>query len=155
MRLCCDCAAPHPHTEAAGWCALLQAVKCTPSAPAARGKRKLPKVGGARGRAVWGGCGDSSSSSGGLLGISTAGVPRFAQCTGALALPMQQLHAALGSALLLQSDSKPRVLVLTAKRRSKKRGFKGTLHVAKLAQGKYQVGGVADSGVAPAGRQWL
>lgn len=38
----------------------------------------------------------------------------------------------------LQSTGKPRVICLTAKRRSKKRGFKGTLHVCKLAQGRYQ-----------------
>ncbi|PRW58682.1 exocyst complex component SEC3A [Chlorella sorokiniana] len=40
---------------------------------------------------------------------------------------------------LPKSTGKPRVICLTAKRRSRKRGFKGTLHVCKLAQGRYQV----------------
>ena len=31
------------------------------------------------------------------------------------------------------------MIVLTAKRRTQKRGFKGTLHVCKLSQGRYQV----------------
>ena len=39
-----------------------------------------------------------------------------------------------------QSTNKPRVLCLTAKRRSKKRGFKGTLHICKLSGSRYQVG---------------
>jgi hypothetical protein len=47
----------------------------------------------------------------------------------------------------LQPDGKQRVLCVTAKRRSKKRGFKGTLHVAKLSQGKYQVGDIWRQGL--------
>jgi hypothetical protein len=39
---------------------------------------------------------------------------------------------------LPQPTGKPRVICLTAKRRTAKRGFKGTLHVCKLAQGRYQ-----------------
>ena len=43
---------------------------------------------------------------------------------------------------LPKPTGKPRVLCLTAKRRSgSQRGFKGTLHVCKLAQGRYQVRG--------------
>lgn len=48
------------------------------------------------------------------------------------------LPSPLRSTYRAQSTGKPRVICLTAKRRSKKRGFKGTLHVCKLAQGRYQ-----------------
>ena len=48
------------------------------------------------------------------------------------------LPSPLPSMCRAQSTGKPRVICLTAKRRSKKRGFKGTLHVCKLAQGRYQ-----------------
>ncbi|KAI3433569.1 hypothetical protein D9Q98_003380 [Chlorella vulgaris] len=40
---------------------------------------------------------------------------------------------------LPKSTGKARIICLTAKRRSKKRGFKGTLHICKLTQGRYQV----------------
>ena len=41
----------------------------------------------------------------------------------------------------LQPTGKERVICLTAQRRSKQRGFKGTLHICKLSapQGSYQV----------------
>ena len=88
---------------------LSQAVKCDPTTAGGRARRALPKV--------------SSLS---LLPPPPLPSP----------LQPNDLHS---SPLLPQSTGKPRVICLTAKRRTEKRGFKGTLHVCKLSQGRYQV----------------
>lgn len=80
-------------------------------------------------------------------GIGFTGAPAPAQGTlpptravsAAPAAAAGAAHACPPACLpALQSTGKSRIICLTAKRRSKKRGFKGTLHILKLAQGRYQ-----------------
>ena len=43
---------------------------------------------------------------------------------------------------MLQSKGKERVICLTAERRTKRRGFKGSLHVCKVVSGTLEVMGL-------------
>ena len=70
-----------------------------------------------------------------------------ASASSAQNMPFQPSRAECACRWCLQSQSKERVVCLTAERRSKRRGFKGSLHICKYSAGKTQAS--MRSGVCP------